>query len=445
VTSSQPPVTSAGDDTPLRVGDGRRAQANDREEQDMQAQRFRRGTLAMAATVAAAGASAGAAQAASTVCVPDTAGLPVTSGGAAGTCAAGTAVSLPASADDQRTLISVLPYLSFTASGVGGKPTIIVKGANLQLQNGRGSTTEVNGAGNLVLGYDERPGQQTGSHSLIIGTDHTFTDAGEVLTGRGHKVSAPFGVALGGYADIVTGHSGVAIGGWYNTAGEFATAVGGRSNKATGYFDAAVGGESNTAKGSGSVTVGGRDNTAAAHWGTTAGGCANVAGTDALASYDGCPADNASSFSVGDASSVFGGKFNRAAATLASVAGGDHNSVTGRLATLAGGRSRTTSTTGATATGNVFFVKYSATGQQLAINQTPEYSAGAGYYALVKWPNVNPDRCTVHVTALAADSSGVTTTWSNYYGYIYARAWRVTASGTLMQASVPMDITATCD
>ena len=47
----------------------------------------------------------------------------------------------------------------------GGKPTIQISGANLQLVNGSGSTETLNGAGNLVIGYDEMPGTQTGSHN----------------------------------------------------------------------------------------------------------------------------------------------------------------------------------------------------------------------------------------------------------------------------------------
>lgn len=50
-----------------------------------------------------------------------------------GACGAtGTTVALPASATDQRTLISILPYLSFSATGIGGKPTLRVTKRRLQ-------------------------------------------------------------------------------------------------------------------------------------------------------------------------------------------------------------------------------------------------------------------------------------------------------------------------
>lgn len=52
---------------------------------------------------------------------------------------------------------------------VGGKPTIRLSGANVQIPNGEGSTNTTNGAGNLIIGYDENPQTQTGSHNLIGG------------------------------------------------------------------------------------------------------------------------------------------------------------------------------------------------------------------------------------------------------------------------------------
>jgi hypothetical protein len=44
------------------------------------------------------------------------------------------------SKSDQETLKSILPYIKFVASGVGGKPTIQISGANLQIIHGELST-----------------------------------------------------------------------------------------------------------------------------------------------------------------------------------------------------------------------------------------------------------------------------------------------------------------
>ena len=67
-------------------------------------------------------------------------------------------------------LKSVLPYMTLVSSGVAGKPTIQFSGVNVQIVSGAGKTNAaVNGAGNLVIGYDESGGTQTGSHNLVLG------------------------------------------------------------------------------------------------------------------------------------------------------------------------------------------------------------------------------------------------------------------------------------
>jgi len=131
---------------------------------------------AVAAVVACCGWGAQAAFASSVfLCVPSTAGQSVSSdgNGSAACAASSTRVALPAGSADQQTLIQVLPHISFSAAGVGGKPTIKFSGVNVQLVSGSGKTDgTVNGTGNLVLGYDESPGSQTGSHNLIVGVGH---------------------------------------------------------------------------------------------------------------------------------------------------------------------------------------------------------------------------------------------------------------------------------
>ena len=109
-----------------------------------------RGDSMRAVTLAVATFGAAAALAAPStggdLCVcPTMAGLPVTSGAPTGTCPSGsTTVQMPSSAADQQTLIDILPYLRFQAAGIGGKPTIVVKGANVQVRRGDGG---VDGSG----------------------------------------------------------------------------------------------------------------------------------------------------------------------------------------------------------------------------------------------------------------------------------------------------------
>src|ERR1700733_12661456 len=89
---------------------------------------------AVAALVGCCGWGAQAAFASSVfVCVPATAGQSVSSDGNGSTACAsgGTRVALPASSADQQTLISILPHISFSAAGVGRKPTMKFSGVNV--------------------------------------------------------------------------------------------------------------------------------------------------------------------------------------------------------------------------------------------------------------------------------------------------------------------------
>ena len=69
---------------------------------------------------------------------------------------------------------------------------IYITGANLHIENGEGSTSEINGFGNLIVGYNEgpsggddgedfdedpgeQPGNRIGSHNLVVGDGHTYT------------------------------------------------------------------------------------------------------------------------------------------------------------------------------------------------------------------------------------------------------------------------------
>jgi hypothetical protein len=65
-------------------------------------------------------------------------------------------------------------------NGLAG-PNIIISGANVHIESGSGTTVDTTGLGNLVVGYDEDSiapstidGNRTGSHNLIIGSQHQF-------------------------------------------------------------------------------------------------------------------------------------------------------------------------------------------------------------------------------------------------------------------------------
>jgi len=260
------------------------------------------------------------------LCVPSTAGQPITSNGSGTSCASGkTAVALPSSAADQATLIAVLPHLSFSSSGVDGKPTIRITGVNVQLEDGAGSTAAVNGEGNLVIGYDQTPGPggQSGSHNLVLGSAQAYTSYGSIIGGSDNYDAGSGSMVLG-----------------YN-------------NAVTGPYGSITGGRLGTASGSMSSVQGGYNNQASTAYASVAGGCDNLAGTGSVGSVPSmCSA--ASSFAE-----VAGGEGNQASANNATVAGGGGNSasgpessVTGGLDNFAsGGESSVTGGTGNTASG----------------------------------------------------------------------------------------------
>src|SRR5262245_8185163 len=99
-------------------------------------------------------------------CVPTAAGKAVVPGGtgAAPSCGASTTAVLAP---------------TYVGAGVGGKPTVRFASVNVQILNGSGATANANGTGNLVLGYDESPGAQTGSHDLVLGRNQTFSGFGD--------------------------------------------------------------------------------------------------------------------------------------------------------------------------------------------------------------------------------------------------------------------------
>jgi hypothetical protein len=261
-----------------------------------------------AAVVAAAvvwlGLLAGGASAAVTPgweCIPATAGKAVLSGGtgSAPSCGAGTTAVLAP---------------TFVSSGVGGKPTVRFAAVNVQILSGSGATKgPVNGLGNLVLGYDESPGTQTGSHDLVRGTGQTYTSYASILGGSQNRANAANTVAFG------SGNIAKA---------QFATVTGGRAGTASGSY---------------SSISGGYGNLASTSYTSVSGGCSNLAGSGGVSIASICTDTTGfpNSFAT-----ITGGTGNQASATAAAVSGGRSN-----LASGFGARSAAARTTRPRATG----------------------------------------------------------------------------------------------
>ena len=131
--------------------------------------------------------------------------------------------------------------------GVAG-PHIIFSGVNIHIVSGSGATNDdgtPRGLGNLIIGYDEDPAQpdsplnpsdRGGSHNLVIGARHKFTQAafGGLVAGTGNTISNTAASVSGGSRNEASGENASVSGGYGNTAsGNFASVSGGFGNTAS--------------------------------------------------------------------------------------------------------------------------------------------------------------------------------------------------------------------
>jgi hypothetical protein len=246
-----------------------------------------------------------------TICVPEKPGKAVVAGTSEGTCTKPkySAVVLPG-AGGLATLNKLAPHLSYVEKGVAGKATIQFSGLNMQIVDGSGHTSSLNGSGNLVLGYDEHSGinreetvLQTGSHNLILGEEQEFTSTGGIVSGNSDSITAENASVIGGFRDMASGQESVVTAGTHNSAANEAAFVGGGYQaRALGIRSSTVGGASPLAQGNGSSVVGGVSNTAS-----------------------------------GEEASIIGGINNLARARFSTISGGGDNHADGELAVTSGG------------------------------------------------------------------------------------------------------------
>jgi len=177
--------------------------------------------------------------------------------------------------------------------GVSG-PNIIFSGANIHILSGSGATDDGGkslGLGNLIIGYDEdpsslhrdplNPGDRGGSHNLVIGRGHRFTQAafGGFVAGEINTISNPGSSVSGGASNTASGPVSSVGGGRSNTAsGPVSSVSGGGGNTASSFQSSVSGGVGNTASGDSSSVLGGRENTASGEISSVLGGRANTAG-----------------------------------------------------------------------------------------------------------------------------------------------------------------------
>ena len=257
---------------------------------------FRRTLVTAMTAIAVGGVTAGSASAAAVpLCVPSAAGANVTTPLAGGTCPGGTTkrdLVEQADLDAAKARITTLEtrFAGSSRVTVNGQPTLRFSGVNIQLINGSGSTSTNNGRGNLILGYNEEPRSQSGSHNLALGNNQGFTSWGS-LVGGVHNTSSSFGQAVfGGYSRATAPYANV-LGGWRNFA--------------------------------------------SSRLSTILGGCQNVTGSAAYTTDDFCFTDNGESQTIG------GGAYNRAQGTASTATAGLQNTAVGAWSAIHGGGQNT--------------------------------------------------------------------------------------------------------
>ena len=212
-----------------------------------------------------------------------------------------------------------LAYLSVdnssTLNGLA-PPHVIFNGANLHVQNGSGSSSSVNGVGNLIVGYnpansDTVSSNRGGSHNLVVGRYHEYPSSNGFVAGRENKITARDSSVSGGGNNIASGSTSSISGGQENAAsGTSASVSGGMYNEATGPYSSVSGGHLNLASGVASSVSGGGRNIASAYNASVSGGMLNEATHDP---------------NIYGHTHVSGGQSNTASGEFATVSGGYNN------------------------------------------------------------------------------------------------------------------------
>jgi len=221
-------------------------------------------------------------------------------------------------------------------------------GCNVHVRSGLGGTgPNVNGLGNLIVGYNEdattiptnpplEPSVRTGSHNIIVGAGHSYTDRGGLVVGVANKITARFATITGGFKNTASG--------------AYANVSGGSNNVASGSFSSVRAGTNNTASGNSSSVSGGSNNVASGEFASVSGGFQNTASGSAT-SVSGGGENTASGFGA----SVSGGQLNVASGPQSSsVSGGFRNTASEHFATVSGGSERNAPNFASWAAGSLF-------------------------------------------------------------------------------------------
>jgi hypothetical protein len=160
--------------------------------------------------------------------------------------------------------------------------TLLLSGMNLRVVNGSGSTEgSENGLGNVIIGYNRDRGDvKTGSHNLVIGDFHTYTNASGIVSGNNNNLTGLYSFVAGD-RNTASGFGSFVAGGINNTASANFSLASGTLNTASGDSSFVGGGFFNNASAPLTFVGGGRNNTASGDNSFIGGGTANTAGPGA--------------------------------------------------------------------------------------------------------------------------------------------------------------------
>jgi len=190
---------------------------------------------------------------------------------------------------------SIIPLL--TVVNVDPAHSLVqFRGVNVQIVNGQGTTPTTNGAGNLIIGYNEdEPYARgtctvsvqglndtyektcisdggtftrslSGSHNVVIGSGHGYSSFGGMVVGEANLITGKFAVVSAGAANTASGdYGGVSAGGSNTASGGYSGVSGGFGNTASGSFGSSVSGGDSIVEGTADGWAAGGFNTPAFH------------------------------------------------------------------------------------------------------------------------------------------------------------------------------------
>ena len=186
--------------------------------------------------------------------------------------------------------VEILSHMSIVNAGC---KTLLISDLNVQIVNGMEDTETTNCLGNLVLGYNEdetdrqfpdflgafdNVSDRTGSHNLIVGSEHAYNSYGGFVAGYQNAIAGPFASVSGGGGNTASGSYSSVSGGLTNAASEnYSSVSGGGLNHADGLYSSVSGGTNNQASGSYSSVSGGASNTASGSYSSVTGGSSGSA------------------------------------------------------------------------------------------------------------------------------------------------------------------------